>query len=428
MNTAELVGLLLAGACIGSLLNLVIYRLCWNVRTISPWTPGLGSELGWLDRLPIVGWLSLRRREAEHGRGFWIRPLLIELLTAASFVALYWWEVDQMGLLSARGFREAFLPDGVWPCPGGLSVSLLLTLESHLILLCLMIAASFIDIDDRIIPDTITVPGTLAGLLLAAVVPWSLLPNLWFMVGAGGAPIIDFQKLSSPEFWPNGLAGFPSKLSLAIGLACYWGWCFALLPRPWRTRHGLGRALRILTARIAREPVSLAILVMGVVGSAAIALVWWLGDAQWAGLLSALVGMAASGGLVWAVRIIGTVVLGREAMGFGDVTLMAMVGTFIGWQASLIVFFVAPFFALLIGVGYWVLRRDPEIPYGPFLCLGTLAVIVRWSSLWEWVQPMFAMGWLVPVVMVACMLLMAILLGGLRVLQGLFRRDSGSSD
>ncbi len=48
------------------------------------------------------------------------------------------------------------------------------------------------------------------------------------------------------------------------------------------------------------------------------------------------------GGLVWSFRIVASVVMGREALGFGDVTLMAMVGAFTGWQAVWISFFLAP--------------------------------------------------------------------------------------
>ncbi len=61
------------------------------------------------------------------------------------------------------------------------------------------------------------------------------------------------------------------------------------------------------------------------------------------GLFTALLGLVGSGGIVWAVRLIGTAALRREAMGFGDVTLMMMVGTFLGWQACLIAFFISPF-------------------------------------------------------------------------------------
>ena len=110
-------------------------------------------------------------------------------------------------------------------------------------------------------------------------------------------------------------------------------------------------------------------------------MVWFRGWLGWQGLLTALVGMAASGGLVWLVRIIGTVVLRREAMGFGDVTLMAMIGAYLGWQPCLVVFFLAPLAGLMVGVLRLILSRDREIPYGPFLCLATLFLIVRWRAL-----------------------------------------------
>jgi hypothetical protein len=118
----------------------------------------------------------------------------------------------------------------------------------------------------------------------------------------------------------------------------------------------------------------------------------------------------ASGGIVWAVRLIGTAALRREAMGFGDVTLMMMVGTFIGWQASLIAFFLAPFAGLLIGIAQFVLRRDDVIPYGPFLCMATAAVVIAWAPSWMWAQPMFGMGWLVPAVLVVCLAMLGVML------------------
>ena len=70
-------------------------------------------------------------------------------------------------------------------------------------------------------------------------------------------------------------------------------------------------------------------------------------------------------------------------MGFGDVTLMAMIGAFLGWQAGLLVFFLAPFAGIVLGLLVVVLRRDSEIPYGPFLCLGAVAVLVFWASFWR---------------------------------------------
>jgi prepilin signal peptidase PulO-like enzyme (type II secretory pathway) len=128
------------------------------------------------------------------------------------------------------------------------------------------------------------------------------------------------------------------------------------------------------------------------------------------GLFTSLVGLVASGAIVWAVRLIGTAALRREAMGFGDVTLMMMVGTFIGWQASLIAFFLAPFAGLIIGIAQFVLQRDDVIPYGPFLCLATAGVIVAWAPIWMWAQPMFGMGGLVPAVLVVCLAMLGVML------------------
>jgi prepilin signal peptidase PulO-like enzyme (type II secretory pathway) len=226
----------------------------------------------------------------------------------------------------------------------------------------------------------------------------------------------------SPDWWSPRWDGFPVLMSLLIGLACYVGWCFALLPRHWRTRHGLGRACEIFCARIVREPITWLVLLLAVAGSLAIAGVWWIGGPHWAGLLTALVGLAGGGGLVWAVRIVGSVVLGKEAMGFGDVTLLAMIGTFLGWQTSVLIFFMAPLFALLVGLANWLLHSDHEIPYGPFLCLAALFAIVCWSDLWQWASERFFMPiWLMPLVLVVCLALMALLLGGMRLLGRLFR-------
>ena len=132
--------------------------------------------------------------------------------------------------------------------------------------------------------------------------------------------------------------------------------------------------------------------------------------------------MAASGGLVWAVRIIGTAVLHREAMGFGDVTLMAMIGAYLGWQPGLVIFFLSPFAALAVGVLRLILFRDREIPFGPFLCLAALVLIVRWRVIWEYAEGYFVVGWLVPVVVLFCLILMGVMLAVWRLILAALRR------
>lgn len=401
---ARLAVLFVIGTCLGSLVNLGVYRLAYNARAISPWSraDAKAPVRRWQDRLPIVGWLGLRREASLHGTAFWIRPMLVELLTGVGLAALYWWEIDRLGLLpEAIG---AWVPVNAPIWRGVFHQHFL----AHLILVCLMLVASLIDVDEKTIPDGVTVPGTLIGLILATVWPHSLLPEV---IVPFGQPVLLFLTSTSPNPWPPTLGGFPQLWSLVIGLACWWLWCVALMPRTWYSRHGFRRACQLCWARVVRERTTYRLIRMGLLGSAVIFVIWFRGEIALVGLLSALIGLAGGGGLVWLVRIVGTVALRREAMGFGDVTLMAMIGAFLGWQTCLVIFFLAPFAALVIGLIQLVVRRDSEIPYGPFLCLATLVVMVRWADIWDRTYLVFGLGWFVPVVVLVCMGLMGLMLG-----------------
>jgi prepilin signal peptidase PulO-like enzyme (type II secretory pathway) len=393
----------LAGACLGSLANWAIAALALDPRSVSPWAARPGApRRRWMDRVPILGWLGMRGEAPVHGSGFWIRPLVIEVLFAAGAAALYWWEVDRRGLLSENlPFQLQIRPlahvHAQWLC--------------HVALFWLMLVTSVIDADEKLIPDAITVPGTILGLMVAALYPFAQLPVLWT---EGGKVTAGFLHLSSPDPWPSGLAGSPHVGSLGLALACWWLWCAALVRRTWYDRHGWRRALGLMLARIARDPSTSHLVWLGLAGSAGILAVWLWGIFSWMGLLTALVGMAAGGGLIWAVRIIGYAVLRREAMGFGDVTLMAMIGAFLGWQSCPVIFFLAPLAGLVIGLIQLVFGGDTEIPYGPFLCLAAAVVIVGWQAVWQGWQEMEKIlafwGVNVPLLMVFCLAAMALLL------------------
>lgn len=420
----RLIGLFVLGAFAGAMANLAAYRLAWNSRHISPWSAQdvRAAQLKtpprrFFDCMPIWGWLGLSREASLHGRGFWIRPMLVELCCGFGLAWLYWWEVDQAALLP-REIATAV--------PASWTFMLHAQFAVHAILIWLMLAASLIDADEKTIPDAITVPGGLLGLLIAAAMPLSLLPaeviinNLNLPPDAVGAFFLkhvtpqtwSFMTVTAPLGMPAWLGGRPHTASLLIALACWFLACFALLRRRWYGRHGRFRALVLLCARLRREPSTWRLAFAAAAGGLAIAAVWAFGERTcWTGLLTSLVGMAAAGGLVWAIRIIASAVMRREAMGFGDVTLMGMIGAFLGWQASLIVFFIAPIVALIVGIAVLVLRRDNEIPYGPFLCLAALAVIVRWESIWRWAWPRFEMGAIIPAMIAVCLVMLPILLG-----------------
>ena len=109
-------------------------------------------------------------------------------------------------------------------------------------------------------------------------------------------------------------------------------------------------------------------------------------------MLSSLFGLAFAGGVTWGVRLSASAGLGVEALGFGDVTLMAMIGTYLGWQPSLLVFFIAPLVAILF-VLLHVITGDTATPYGPYLCAAAAIVLVYWHELWtEWAARMFTFG------------------------------------
>ena len=321
---ARLVVLFVLGAVVASFINLGVYRLAWRQRWLSPWTPAAEGAAGrrWSDRVPIYGWWLLKRESHLHGHGFWIRPLLVELVTGLAFVGLYLWEV-------AWNNPHSLMLDVPLPRLDFLSGNLQLVLHmkylAHLVLLCLMLVASLIDIDEKTIPDAITVTGALVGLLLAAVYPWSLpTADEWLVKDTRH---VEFLTFVSPNPWPDAFGGLPHLLPLCAALGCWTLWCVGLLPRRWNTRRGLTTAVRVFFHRLRVERVTYGILAMWVVGGGAIKLAAWQAPApHWAALFSALVGLAAGGGLIWIVRIIGSAVLRREAMGFGDVTLMAMIG------------------------------------------------------------------------------------------------------
>ncbi len=413
--------LFLLGALLGGQLNRGIYRLAWNRRAIGPWSLPLDGAppRHWTDRLPIVGWWGLRREAACHGQGYWVRPLLLEVGTGIGFALLYWLETDQRILWPT-------LPGLADPEPWVVHLQYL----SHIILTSLMIVATFIDFDEQTIPDEITVSGTVIALFLAIAIPWSFLPTLF--QPAAGTPAINHMVLTSSTIsgqWADGLGGifsWPHALDGPLGLALVFlgigGWCFAIMHKTWTLRYGPVRAARYMLASIVRRgtwrlPGTLALLLWG----AAVA-TWWLGNGEhqyhWQGLVTAVVGMCFGGGLIWAVRIIAGHAMRVEAMGFGDVTLMAMIGAFLGWQAAFIIFFLAPLSALFIATTQRLMTGQRHIAFGPYLCISTLILLFAWDSLWtHWAQPLFSLGWFVPGALAICLILMGGLLWMWRIVR-----------
>jgi leader peptidase (prepilin peptidase) / N-methyltransferase len=129
----------------------------------------------------------------------------------------------------------------------------------------------------------------------------------------------------------------------------------------------------------------------------------WPAITHFQGLWVGVGGLLVGAGLTQFVRKAASFVFRREAMGFGDVTLMGMIGAFLGWQAAILTFFIGPFFG--IGHAVWKLLKyirkrllggqltssDRELPLGPYLSMAAATLFFLWNWLWPgWALPLFS--------------------------------------
>ncbi|MCW5775270.1 MAG: A24 family peptidase [Phycisphaeraceae bacterium] len=93
-------------------------------------------------------------------------------------------------------------------------------------------------------------------------------------------------------------------------------------------------------------------------------------------LSGVLLGYLVGGGMIWATRVLGTLAFGKEAMGLGDVHLLAAVGACLGWIDAILTFFIAPFIAIYFAaiLAAWTGSPRRAMPYGPYLAGAVLVV------------------------------------------------------
>lgn len=300
------------------------------------------------------------------------RPPVVELSLAGLAIAGWWWEVRSLGQL----------PLDVAPID---EAAVCLRLVAHLLLAVLLAAAAWVDLRHRVIPDAITVPGVLAGLAWNTLFPMTLLPI--------GRPVE--RSFAPPELVPDVIGAFgplagsgvPVWLTGAAGLAvmllifAVWWW-FGLPTAAGEPSAAHGEPRAEPWPRWLNPVVALA-------GGLGIVATWLTGAPHWAGLVTALVGLAVAAGIIWSVRVGASLALGREAMGFGDVTLMAMAGAWLGWQPCVLACVLAVFIGLAHGLMQLVRHSESELPFGPSLCLALAVVVITWRPLWQAAAPQF---------------------------------------
>lgn len=112
-------------------------------------------------------------------------------------------------------------------------------------------------------------------------------------------------------------------------------------------------------------------------------------------VLGSLLGIVTGGGVIWAIRIIGTWYFKQEAMGFGDVKLMAFLGGFLGWNETLLCIFTGAFLGSIVGLLLKFsgkIGKYGHIPFGPYLAMGAYICLMVGPEIIDWYAAPFRLG------------------------------------
>lgn len=201
------------GLVVGSFLNVVVARLphhrsLWGPRSACP---ACGAAIAWHDNIPVLSFVALRGRcRACEAPIAWRYPL-IEALTGGTFVLAY------------------------------LVLGVSLALAPALVLLAALIAITFIDLEHQIIPDVITLPGIVTGLV--ANVATGAVPWLDSVIGAIVAGWVFFVIIVASG---GGMGGGDMKLAAMLG--SFLGWQLTVVALFLAVVAGGGMALAVLSA------------------------------------------------------------------------------------------------------------------------------------------------------------------------------------
>jgi leader peptidase (prepilin peptidase) / N-methyltransferase len=251
----------LLGAILGSFANVCIVRLPADESIVRPAShcPSCGHTLSWWENIPILSYLILRAR--CRGCGAFISPIYPAVEVICLLLSLLtWWKFGNP--------LEYFL----YFC----------------LLIIPLVIISFIDLEHRIIPNEISIPGIFVGIGVHTI-----------LAGSGGY------------------------------------------------------------------------------GAAAI---------------DSIIGAVAGGGALFLVAFVYEKIKKQEGLGGGDIKLIAMLGAFFGWRASIFILFASSVIGSIVGLlMIAVLRKDMKyaIPFGPFLAAAGLVYLFVGREILHWYLGMF---------------------------------------
>ncbi len=238
------------GLIVGSFSNVCIYRIPRNESMIYPAShcPKCRSSIRPIDNIPLLSYILLKGKCHNCGSKISIQYPVVEFLTGIIYIFI-------------------FLIYG-------------LTLQSliYIILSSALIIIAFIDLNEQIVPDIISLPGIVIGLILSFFVPY-----------------ISF--------------------------------------------------------------------------------------------INSVLGVVVGGGIILVIGLVGSVIFKKEAMGGGDVKLVAMIGAFLGWKYTIISLFLGFFLGALVGIFLILLKiksKEDMVPFGPFIALGSFITLLWGEKILLW--------------------------------------------
>ena len=342
------------GAALGSFLNVCIYR--WPVdlsinRPRRSFCPQCKQPISWYQNLPLVSWLALGGRCAHCGAKIAFRYFAVELVTALLFLAI--WQRFPWQVAIAYWIFVSFL-----------------------------IIGTFIDFEHFIIPDQVTIGGTIAGLIANCAVP---------------ALMHTDSRIA---------AVIRSALGAALGYLALWLVLEAgkvafgrkrirfdtPTPFTWTKREDdadlvVGSEKSLWSDHFAREKDRLLLDCDDVKidnhSYAGVTLDFHYDRVAVEGNVLALDHVTQISGVARGLLI------PREAMGRGDLKFIAAIGAFLGWRAALFSLFAGSLLGSIIGLITLIAGKrvwSAKLPFGPYLAFGAVSwmffgeLFLRWYN------------------------------------------------